>query len=106
MAHLEGEVVAVTGASGYIGGWVVSKLLDAGDSRNYTAFHVACAGGHVECVRLLCQAGCDTEVVNDVGLTGWELAAQLQRTKINALDKGELEVRARASPVSCCGFSL
>ena len=83
-----------------------AKLLDAGDSRNYTAFHVACAGGHVECVKALCQAGCDTEVVNDVGLTGWELAAQLQRTKINALDKGELEVRARASPVSCCGFSL
>ena len=74
-----------------------AKLLDAGDSRNYTAFHVACAGGHVECVKALCQAGCDTEVVNDVGLTGWELAAQLQRTKINALDKGELEVRAPPS---------
>ena len=77
-----------------------AKLLDAGDSRNYTAFHVACAGGHVECVKALCQAGCDTEVVNDVGLTGWELAAQLQRTKINALDKSELEVRARAPPPS------
>lgn len=68
--------------------------IDAGDSRRYTAFHVACAAGHLDCkilfreskpdvsidpglcvpnagARLLRNAGCDTELTNDVGLTGW-----------------------------------
>ena len=55
------------------------KHLNAGDKRQYTAFHVACAGGHVGCARLLLQAGCNASLLNDTGVTGWELAVQLQR---------------------------
>ena len=62
-------------------------LLDGGDHRQYTPFHMACAGGHVDCVRLLLDAGCDTALRNDEGLTGWELAAQLQRTDVLALQQ-------------------
>ena len=36
--------------------------IDAGDLKRYTPFHVACAGGHAECVMLLVQAGCDTSL--------------------------------------------
>ena len=36
--------------------------IDAGDLKRYTPFHVACAGGHAECVTLLVQAGCDTSL--------------------------------------------
>ena len=31
--------------------------LDAGDGRRYTAYHCACAGGHVECAALLAKHG-------------------------------------------------
>ena len=62
-------------------------LLDGGDHRQYTPFHMACAGGHVDCVRLLLDAGCDTALRNDEGLTGWELAAQLQRIDVLALQQ-------------------
>ena len=36
-----------------------------------TAFHLACAGGHVQCVALLLGSGCDTSLRNEDGLTGW-----------------------------------
>ena len=42
--------------------------LDARDTRGYTPFMVACAGGHVDVVRMLCAAGCDCTLRNDVGL--------------------------------------
>jgi hypothetical protein len=61
--------------------------IDAGDQRCFTAFHVACASGRAECVALLLEAGCDTALVCDVGLTGWELAKDLQRTTVLALQK-------------------
>jgi hypothetical protein len=56
--------------------------LDGGDKRCYTAFHTACAGGHVACARLLLAAGCDPDLQNNVGLTGWALATQLQRAQV------------------------
>ena len=35
------------------------EVLDRGDHRSFTPFHVACAGGSAECVLLLLRAGCD-----------------------------------------------
>ena len=52
----------------------------------YTPFHVACAGGHVRCATLLRNAGADTSLRNDIGLTAWELAAELRRDDIAALE--------------------
>ena len=42
--------------------------LDARDNRGYTPFMVACAGGHVDTVVVLCAAGCDCTLRNQVGL--------------------------------------
>jgi ankyrin repeat protein len=102
--------------------------------RKYTPLHIACAGGHAECVQLLLgeepapflrllpphlplhphtacgrlsacadaraaaaaavcgvrwcclsEAGCDPTLREASGLTGWELAAQLQRASVLAL---------------------
>ena len=62
-----------------------SVPLDEGDSRRWTAFHVACTGGRVECVRLLLQSQqCDLELRNEEGITGWELAAQMKRAEVLA----------------------
>jgi len=41
------------------------------DERGYTAFHQACGNGHVDCVRVLLDAQCDTTCRNAVRLTGW-----------------------------------
>jgi hypothetical protein len=51
--------------------------IDAGDERGYTAFAVACAGGHTACVRLLLRHGCDATLTNEHGLSGWALARTL-----------------------------
>ena len=59
--------------------------IDGGDSRRYTPFHVACAGGHVGCATLLRNHGADTSLTNDTGLTAWALAEQLHRVEIVAL---------------------
>ena len=48
--------------------------LDCGDQRGSTAFHHACAGGHVETLELLLAAGCKTTLTDDRGKTGWALA--------------------------------
>ena len=61
------------------------ELLDGGDKRCYTAFHVACAGGHADCAEALLDAGCDGLRLNDCGLTGWSLAVQLRRSEVLAL---------------------
>ena len=66
------------------GGAAVAAL-NSGDERRYTAFHIACAGGQVDCVRLLLEAGCDTALCNHCELTGWELAQQLHRGEVLAL---------------------
>ena len=70
-------------------------MLDAPDGRGYTPLHVACAGGHADCVVALCQAGCRTEMKNDVGLTAWDLATQLHRTEVIGLNLTDLENTAR-----------
>jgi ankyrin repeat protein len=57
----------------------LSQLIDAGDTRQWTALHVACAGNHVQCVDLLIKARCDTTLRNDTGLTALELAESLRR---------------------------
>ena len=62
-----------------------SRCLDSGDHRSYTPYHVACAGGHVECVSMLVAAGCDTSLINDTGVTGMELAESLRREGVVAL---------------------
>lgn len=59
--------------------------IDAGDRCAFTPFHVACAAGHVGCVKALMQAGCQTHLRNNVGLTGWELAEGLRRDDVLAL---------------------
>ena len=51
--------------------------IDDGDYRSWTAFHVACASGNMNCVRLLINAGCNTALRNADGLTGWEVAAHM-----------------------------
>ena len=66
-------------------GGAAMAALNAGDERRYTAFHIACAGGHVDCVRLLLEAGCDTALCNHSGLTGWELADELHRSEVLVL---------------------
>ena len=48
--------------------------LDCGDQWGSTAFHHACAGGHVETLELLLAAGCKTTLTDDRGKTGWALA--------------------------------
>jgi hypothetical protein len=60
-------------------------VIDSGDQRGFTPFHVACAAGYTACVESLTAAGCDTELLNDVGLTGWDLAAELKRDAVLAL---------------------
>ena len=77
--------------------------VDGPDTRGYTAFHVACAGGHADCVVALCQAGADTELKNDVGLRGWELAAQLHRAEVLGLDRAGLEQVARRARAKAAG---
>lgn len=59
--------------------------LNDGDGRRYTAFAVACAGGHTQCVVELLRVGCDTKLCEEKGLSGWELAAQLHRHAVLAL---------------------
>ncbi len=56
--------------------------LDAGDHRRYTPYMLACAGGHQDCVQLLLSGGCNPALCNDTGRTGYELAAELQRTDL------------------------
>lgn len=56
--------------------------INSGDSRQYTPFAAACAGGHAECVTVLLEAGCDTQLACDTGLTGWELAEGLKRHEV------------------------
>ena len=60
-------------------------LLNAGDERRYTPFTVACASGHAGCVKLLLHVGADAALRNDVGLTGQELAQQMQRLEVLAV---------------------
>lgn len=59
--------------------------INSGDSRQYTPFAAACAGGHADCVSALLEAGCDTQLACDTGLTGWELAKELKRQEVLAL---------------------
>ena len=54
--------------------------IDDGDTRRYTPFHVACAGGHVGAAKLLRNHGADTTLTNDTGLTAWALAEHLRRS--------------------------
>ena len=59
--------------------------IDRGDHRQYTPFATACAGGHAACVSLLLEAGCNTSLLCDTGLTGWGLAKELFRAEVLAL---------------------
>ena len=61
--------------------------VDAGDAKRWTAFHVACAGGHLACAALLLDAKCNAELRNEDGLTGWELAQQLGHREVLALQR-------------------
>ena len=63
------------------------QSISAGDKRQYTAFHIACAGGHAACARLLLDAQCDPTLLNDAGLTAWQLAKSLHRTEVLALQR-------------------
>ena len=56
--------------------------MDAADTRSYTAYHHACAGGHAKCVALLVLAGCNTACVTDANKTGWELAVETHKTEV------------------------
>ena len=72
-----------------------AQVLNAPDGKGYTPLHVACAGGYADCVVALCQAGCRTEIKNDVGLTAWDLATQLHRTEVIGLNLTDLENTAQ-----------
>jgi hypothetical protein len=57
-------------------------LLNAQDSRGYTAYHHAASNGHPNTLSSLVAAACDTQIVNHQGLTGWALAASLKKTEV------------------------
>lgn len=59
--------------------------VDGVDERGYTAFHQACGNGHVDCVRVLLDAQCDTTKRNAVRLTGWQLASSMNKTEVCTL---------------------
>eukprot|EP01052_Picozoa_sp_SAG31_P075063 SAG31_NODE_34213_length_335_cov_0.966102_2_plen_53_part_01 len=44
--------------------------LEARDKGGYTAFLVACAKGHAECIVALAEAGCDMAATDSLGGTG------------------------------------
>ena len=67
-------------------GCVYFCVLSVSPWSRYTPFHVACVSGNVACTKVLLAAGCDTAVRNDQGLTGWELAEQLMRSDVVALN--------------------
>lgn len=59
--------------------------IDGVDERGYTAFHQACGNGHVDCVKVLVDAQCDTTKRNAVRLTGWQLASSMNKTEVCTL---------------------
>eukprot|EP01047_Picozoa_sp_COSAG01_P061940 COSAG01_NODE_7800_length_3052_cov_2.179478_2_plen_299_part_00 len=77
-----------------------AQLLNGGDKRRYTAFHVACAGGHAQCASLLLEAGCDGLLLNEAGKSGWGLALELKRTEILALPQYDAEA-VEAAEAAC-----
>lgn len=73
--------------------------IDNVDARGYTAYHQACGNDEVECVRILVQNGCCTDLENLIGLTGWGLAKSVKKDKVCAMLKklavrGHLELQA------------
>ena len=56
--------------------------IDGVDERGYTAFHQACGNGHVDCVKVLVGAQCDTTKRNAVRLTGWQLASSMKKAAV------------------------
>ena len=58
------------------------QLMDAQDSRGYSAYHHACANGHAGAVQALVHAGCNTQLANDFHLTGWRLALSLRKDDV------------------------
>eukprot|EP01043_Picozoa_sp_COSAG02_P025787 COSAG02_NODE_1462_length_12490_cov_71.373820_5_plen_259_part_00 len=56
--------------------------IDGVDERGYTAFHQACGNGHVDCVKVLVDAQCDTTKRNAVRLTGWQLASSMKKAAV------------------------
>lgn len=77
--------------------------IDDGDTRRYTPFHVACAGGHVGAARLLRNYGADTSLTNDQGLTAWELAEHLRRLEVVALQQEAPEYQPQPQAAKSTG---
>ena len=71
--------------------------IDSGDKRRWSPFHVACGGGHTECVAALIAAGADTTLKCDSGLDGWELAQSLKRTQVLQLRRSDNDSSAASS---------
>ncbi len=71
------------------------QLMDAQDSRGYSAYHHACANGHAGAVQALVHAGCNTQLANDFHLTGWRLALSLKKENV-LTTLGEIGSRAHA----------
>eukprot|EP01052_Picozoa_sp_SAG31_P035470 SAG31_NODE_4285_length_3381_cov_1.637112_2_plen_236_part_00 len=92
VVHASGEptalhVAATTGDVGKLKALLKARPangldVDAGDRRQFTAYHQACALGHPECVQALVRAKASTTLRNDVGLTGWEMAQQMKRKDV------------------------
>jgi hypothetical protein len=64
------------------------RPLDSGDARGHSAFHLACAGGHADCVKVLVKAGAETNALNDGGSSGWELARRGCKHEVLQLLRG------------------
>ena len=90
---------------------LIQQLLDSGadihfsehnagggdsDSMTWTAFHVACWRGHIDCVRCLVNCGCDTSMLDTAGRTGRDLAQARGNTEVLELLGGALaELKAQ-----------
>jgi ankyrin repeat protein len=72
--------------------------LEARDNDDCTAFLLACDKGHVECMQVLAQAGCNTAVINNYGMNALMCAAcsGVAAAVRTALAAGWCELEARA----------
>ena len=71
-----------------------------------TAFLHACAKGHVECMELLRDAGCDTSAVRSKGCNGMFLGVRHANVLKNLLEHDSLDINAREENLGMTPYLL